>query len=135
MPEIRLSNGQTDYYEIDDFTDPWRAAEVDIVVFQAGLTRHTEMLFHIVPLLSRDVRLIRRDLRGHGNSSIGDTDGYVYELDTLVDEMADFIDKVAKKAVHWIGESTAGMLAIAFARKYPEKLKSLILMATPLALG
>ena len=135
MPEIQLFNGQTDYYEIDDFTDPWRADDVDIAVFQPGMTRHTDMLYHLVPLLSRHVRLIRRDLRGHGNSSIGDTEGYPYNLETLLDEMADSVNKVAKARVHWIGESTAGMLSIAFARKYPEKLKSLTLMSTPLVLG
>ncbi|KAJ4348867.1 uncharacterized protein N0V89_010246 [Didymosphaeria variabile] len=128
MPEI-------DHYEIDDFTKPWLANDVEIVVFQGGITRHTKMLFNVVPLLSGEVRLIRRDLRGHGQSSIGDDKGYKYELDTLVDEMAEFVDKVAGRPVHWIGESTAGMLAIAFARKHPDKVKSLIVMSTPLALG
>ncbi|KAJ5385556.1 Alpha/Beta hydrolase protein [Penicillium concentricum] len=135
MPQLHLSNGQTDYYEINDFTAPWKADETDIVIFQAGIGRHTELLFHLVPLLSGSVRLIRRDLRGHGKSSIGDADGYNYTLDTLVEEMAEFVDKVAKRPVHWVGESTAGMLAIAFAKAYPEKLKSLIIISTPLELG
>jgi len=135
MPEIKLSTGQTDYYEVDDFTDPWRADDVEIVVFQPGISRSTMMLFHLVPLMSRNVRFIRRDLRGHGKSSIGDDENYAYTLDTLVDEMAEFVDKVAQKPVHWVGESTAGMLAIAFAKKYPEKLKSLIVMSSPLVLG
>lgn len=135
MPELLLSNGQIDYHEVDDFTEPWRADEVEIVVFQPGITRHTEMLFHLVPLLAGKVRLIRRDLRGHGRSSIGDAPDYRYTMDTLVDEMAEFVDRVAGRPVHWIGESTAGMVSLAFARKHPDKLKSLTVMATPLSLG
>ena len=131
MPTVRLFNGQTDFYEVDDFTDPWKSATTEIVVFQPGIIRHTEFVFHVVPLMSRQVRFIRRDLRGHGKSSNGE-EGYT--LDTLVDEMADFVDKVAGRPVHWIGESTAGMISIAFAAKHPDKLKSLIIMSSPLVL-
>ncbi|KAH0342002.1 putative cytochrome P450, partial [Aureobasidium melanogenum] len=135
MPECYLSNGQVDYYEIDNFTDPWRSREVETVVFQPGITRHTELLYHLVPILGTKVRLIRRDLRGHGRSSIGDDKDYPYTLDTIADEMAEFVDKVAKGPVHWIGESTAGMTSIAFAAKYPDRLKSLIIMSSPIVLG
>ncbi|KAH7161911.1 Alpha/Beta hydrolase protein [Dactylonectria macrodidyma] len=135
MPLVTLSNGQSDYYEVDDYTDPWDRDECDIVVFQPGILRHTEFMFHLVPLMCRHVRFIRRDLRGHGRSWTPDVSGYQYTLDTLVDEMAEFIDKVAGRPVHWIGESTAGMVSIALAAKYPSKLKSLIVMSSPLVLN
>lgn len=135
MPSVELFNGQMDYYEVDDFTDPWKSSTTDIVVFQPGILRHTEFVYHIVPLMSRDVRFIRRDLRGHGKSSGGDSADYPYTIATLVEEMADFVDKVAGRPVHWIGESTAGMISLAFAAKHPTKLKSLILMSSPLVLG
>jgi pimeloyl-ACP methyl ester carboxylesterase len=135
MPSITLSNGQIDYYEVDDFTDPWKSDTTEIVVFQPGILRHTEFVYHLVPLMSRNVRFIRRDLRGHGQSSGGSDEGYSYTIDTLIDEMAEFVDKAAGRPVHWIGESTAGMLSIAFAAKHPTKLKSLILMSSPLVLG
>lgn len=104
MPTVQLSTGETDYYEDDDFTDPWNSATSDVVVFQPGIIRHTEYLFHLVPLMSRNVRFIRRDLRGHGKSTGGTRDEYSYTLDTLVDEMAEFVDKVVGRPVHWIGE-------------------------------
>lgn len=134
MPFVTLFNGQTDYFEVDDYTDPWNRDEADIVIFQPGILRHTDFTYHLVPLMCRDARFIRRDLRGHGKSSKGDAEGYQYTLTTLVDEMADFVDKVAGRPVHWIGESTAGMVSIAFAEKYPNKLKSLIIMSSPLTL-
>lgn len=135
MPFVELFNGQTDYYEVDDFTDPWKSDTVDIIVFQPGILRHTEFVYHLVPLMSREARFIRRDLRGHGKSSGGDSQDYPYTLDTLIDEMADFVDKVAGRPVHWLGESTAGMISLAFAAKHPNKLKSLILMSSPVVLG
>ncbi|PVH70257.1 alpha/beta-hydrolase [Cadophora sp. DSE1049] len=135
MPSITLPNGQTDYYEVDDYTDPWNKDDADVVIFQPGILRHTEFVFHVVPLMAHNVRFIRRDLRGHGRSSIGDAAGYQYTLDTLVDEMAEFVDQVVGRPVHWIGESTAGMLALAFAKKYPAKLKSVIIMSSPLFLN
>lgn len=134
MPSVTLFNGQSDYYEVDDYTDPWNSGGTEVVVFQPGILRHTEFTFHMVPLMCRDVRFIRRDLRGHGRSSKGNTQDYQYTLNTLVDEMADFVDKVVGRPVHWIGESTAGMVSIAFAEKYPSKLKSLIIMSSPLVL-
>ncbi|EMR69678.1 hypothetical protein MGN70_014486 [Eutypa lata] len=135
MPSVTLFNGQSDYYEVDDYTDPWNSGGTEVVVFQPGILRHTEFTFHMVPLMCRDVRFIRRDLRGHGRSSKGNTQDYQYTLNTLVDEMADFVDKVVGRPVHWIGESTAGMVSIAFAEKYPSKLKSLIIMSSPLVLN
>ena len=134
MPYVDLSTGERDYYEVDDFTDPWKGDSVEIVVFQPGISRLTEHLYHLVPLLSGKVRFIRRDLRGHGRSSGGDSKGYKYTLDTLAAEMAEFVDKVAGRPVHWIGESTAGMVSIAFGEQYPDKLKSLIIMSSPLVL-
>jgi alpha-beta hydrolase superfamily lysophospholipase len=100
MPELKLSTGKTDYYEVDDFTDPWEADTPEIIVWQPGMLRHSDLIFHVVPLLIRDVRLIRRNLRGFGRSSIGDSPGYPYTLDTLVDEIAEFVDKVAGRPVH-----------------------------------
>jgi pimeloyl-ACP methyl ester carboxylesterase len=129
---VQLSTGEWDYYEVDDYTDPW--TEPEIVVYQPGQGRHTDLVFHLVPLFCGRVRFIRRDLRGHGRSSEGKDAEYKFTLDTIVAEEAEFIDKVAGKPVHWMCDSTAGMLGIALAAKYPEKLRSLTLMSTPLVL-
>lgn len=129
---LELSTGERDYYEVDDYTDPWKEAE--IVVYQPGQGRHTDLVYHLVPLFCGRVRFIRRDLRGHGRSSEGKDEGYKFDLDTIIAEEAEFIDKVAGKPVHWLCDSTAGMLGIALAHRYPEKLRSLTLMSSPLVL-
>jgi len=91
-------------------------------------------VYHLVPLFCGKVRFIRRDLRGHGRSSEGKDENYKFDLETIVAEEAEFIDKVAGRPVHWLCDSTAGMLGIALAVKFPEKLKSLTLMSSPLVL-
>ena len=129
---LELSTGEVDYYELDDYTDPW--TEPEIVVYQPGQGRHTELVYHLVPLFCGHVRFIRRDLRGHGRSSEGKDADYKFNLETIVAEEAEFIDKVCGKPVHWLCDSTAGMLGIALAHRYPEKLRSLTLMSSPLVL-
>jgi len=91
-------------------------------------------VYHLAPLFCGRVRFIRRDLRGHGKSSEGKDADYPFDLDTIVAEEAEFIDKVAGKPVHWLCDSTAGMLGLALAHRYPEKLRSLTLMSSPLVL-
>lgn len=127
-----LSTGEYDYYEVDDYTDPW--TEPEIVVYQPGQGRHTDLVYHLVPLFCGRVRFIRRDLRGHGRSSEGKDKGYKFNLDTIIAEEAEFIDKVCGKPVHWLCDSTAGMLGLELAHRYPKKLKSLTLMSSPLVL-
>ncbi len=129
---LELSTGEVDYYEVDDYTDPWK--EPEIVVYQPGQGRHTGLVYHLVPLFCGRVRFIRRDLRGHGRSSEGKDSEYKFDLDTIVAEEAEFIDKVAGKPVHWMCDSTAGMLGLALAHRYPEKVRSLTLMSSPLVL-
>jgi hypothetical protein len=48
--------------------------------------------------------------------------------------MAEFIDRVTGRPVHWTGESTAGIVSIPLAAKQRSKLKSPILMSLPLVL-
>jgi pimeloyl-ACP methyl ester carboxylesterase len=129
---LELSTGETDYYEQDDYTDPWK--EPEIVIYQPGQGRHTDLVYHLVPFFCASVRFIRRDLRGHGRSSEGKFPGYEFTLETIVKEMAEFIDRVAGKPVHWMCDSTAGMLGLALAHRFPEKLRSLTLMSNPLVL-
>jgi pimeloyl-ACP methyl ester carboxylesterase len=55
--------------------------------------------------------VIRRDLRGHGYSTYpkkGET--YAYTIDTILDEIMETLDDLKVDKVHFLGESTGGML-------------------------
>ncbi|PVH78056.1 alpha/beta-hydrolase [Cadophora sp. DSE1049] len=135
MPYITHPNGQRTHYLEDDFTDPWKPAET--IVIQHGFARHAAFWYHWIPVLSRHYRVVRRDARGHGHSSyppFPNTTTYDYSVETIVDEVVDTLDQLDLRKVHFIGESTSGILGCILAAKYPERLHSLTLCSSPTVL-
>ena len=115
---------------IDDFTDPWKSSTTETILIQPGFGRHSAFFYHWIPALARHYRVVRRDLRGHGLSSVPGPD-YDYSLDTILGEMVDTIDQLGVEKVHVLGESTGGMLAVAFAGRYHDRCHSLTTCAVP----
>jgi pimeloyl-ACP methyl ester carboxylesterase len=125
---ITHPNGQTSHVVIDDFTDPWETPET--IFIQPGFGRHHGFWYHWIPALARHYRVVRRDLRGHGYSSCPGPD-YDYSLETVLAEIVDTLDQLHLEKVHVLGESTGGMVAVAFAGNYPSRCLSLTTCATP----
>ncbi|EUC48466.1 hypothetical protein COCMIDRAFT_87333 [Bipolaris oryzae ATCC 44560] len=129
-------NGQKSHYILNDFTDPWKPHET--VLIQHGFGRHSAFWYHWIPALSRHYRVVRRDLRGHGYSSYpgqkqtaeGDGD-YEYNVDTIIGEIIDTLDQLGLQKVHFLGESTSGMLGEILAARHPERLLSLTVCSSP----
>jgi len=48
------------YYELDDFTPPWRQSET--IWIQHGFGRNLRFWSHRVPLLAGHLRIVRRDM-------------------------------------------------------------------------
>jgi pimeloyl-ACP methyl ester carboxylesterase len=132
-PSSRLithPNGQTTHIFDDNFTDPWKPHET--IVIQHGFGRHGEFWYHWVPFLSRRYRVIRRDARGHGHSSSPQQgSGYDYSVDTIIDEIIDTLDQLKLPKVHFLGESTSGIVGEILAAKHPDRLHSLIICSSP----
>lgn len=123
-------NAQTTHVVIDDYTDPWTQAET--IVIQGGFARHSAFWYHWIPALARHYRVVRRDTRGHGKSSApAETDDYKYTLDTILEEIVDTFDQLGLEKVHFLGESTSGMIGEALAARYPQRLHSLIICSSP----
>ncbi|KAF2277564.1 putative alpha/beta fold family hydrolase [Westerdykella ornata] len=123
-------NGQKTHYIENDFADPWKAH--DTILIQHGFGRHAEFWYHWIPVLSRKYRVIRRDLRGHGYSSYPNPgDEYEYTVHTILDEIIDTLDALGVEKVHFLGESTGGMLGEMLAARNPERLHSLTICSTP----
>jgi pimeloyl-ACP methyl ester carboxylesterase len=49
----------------------------------------------------------------------------------MLSEIVDMLDQLHIDKIHFLGESTSGMLGMAFAAKYPERLHSLIICSSP----
>ena len=123
------ANGCRMYYEIDDYTDPW-VAEQETIWLQHGVGRSTKFWYHWVPALARNYRVLRRDMRGHGQSSAPPPD-HKWSLDELAEDMRAFMDTIELKQVHYVGESIGGIIGIVFATRWPERLKSLTICNSP----
>ena len=130
MPTVR-ANGLDTYYERDDFTDPWTKSET--VWIQHGYGRSSRHWYHWVPRLAREYCVLRRDLRGHGQST-DPGPAYVWTVEDLLEDMLGFLDAVGLEKVHYVGESVGGILGIAFAARWPERFKSMTLVAAPTAI-
>jgi len=125
-------NGQRTHYICDDFTDPWKPRET--ILIQHGFGRHAQFWYPWIPVLSRKYRVIRRDLRGHGFSSFPSPEEraeYQYDIDTIIGEVVDTLDQLNIEKVHFLGESTGGMLGEIFAAKHSDRLLSLTVCSTP----
>jgi pimeloyl-ACP methyl ester carboxylesterase len=127
---LKHPNKQTTHVIVDDFTDPWVVPET--ILIQGGFARHSAFWYHWIPSLARSYRVIRRDTRGHGKSSTPEpSDNYDYTLDTILSEIVDTLDQLGLQKVHFIGESTSGMLGEAFAAKFSNRLFSLTICSSP----
>jgi pimeloyl-ACP methyl ester carboxylesterase len=127
MPTITANNCAM-YYELDDFTPPWKPSET--IWIQHGFGRNLRFWAHWVPLLSGKLRVLRRDMRGHGGSADPGPD-HQWSAEELLQDMKGFLDALGLDRVHYLGESIGGTLGIAFAARWPDRLKSLTLLAAP----
>jgi pimeloyl-ACP methyl ester carboxylesterase len=125
-------NGQRTHYISNDFAKPWKPRET--ILIQPGFGRHANFWYHWIPLLASKYRVIRRDLRGHGHSSFpsgAEKHTYAYTIDTIVGEIVDTLDQLDIPKVHFLGESTSGILGDVLAAKYPDRLLSLTVCSMP----
>jgi pimeloyl-ACP methyl ester carboxylesterase len=129
MPDL-ITLGQKTHYKDDCFVAPFEPTPQTILI-QHGYGRSSNFWYEWVPLLSSKYRVIRRDLRGHGESSAPNRDTYDWSLDTMLAEIIDMLDQLGLQKVHFLGESTSGMLGMALAAKYPDRLHSLIICSSP----
>lgn len=98
------------------------------LLFIHGFPLNRQMWAPQVGELAKVARVIAPDLRGHGESPRLPGP---YEMDLLASDMAAFLDALAiKKRIVICGLSMGGYVAFAFYRKYPERLRAMILTAT-----
>lgn len=97
----------------------------DLVMLH-GWSMHSGVWHQLAEGLAEHFTLHLVDLPGHGHSDWQDG---AFELDRLLPELAANTPEQAT----WLGWSLGGLIALAFAQRYPEKVNKLSLMAaTPL---
>ena len=119
MPHIWINNANL-YYEEE-------GEGQDTIVFGHSLLFNLRMFDDQTHFLRSQYRCVRFDFRGQGKSEVT-ADGY--DLDTLTEDAAQLITTLECSPCHFVGFSMGGMVAQRLAIKYPELIKSLILIDT-----
>lgn len=128
MPHITVG-GNAFYYESDSYCPPWEH-EPPTVLISHGIGRNLNFFRPWVPHLADRFRVIRRDMRGHGKSFDPGSD-YAWSLNDLIDDILGFLDEMNIKRVHYVGESAGGVLGLALAAKFPDRLLSVTAISAP----
>jgi pimeloyl-ACP methyl ester carboxylesterase len=128
MESFVASDGVRIAYAVDDFTDPWREADTVLLVHAAmGSSRR---FFGWVPHLARDFRVVRLDLRGHGESDPQGPEPITF--DRLVLDLTELLDHLGITKVHISGSSAGAYISQGFTSRHPSRVASLgVFAATP----
>ncbi len=119
MPFLNLTNARLYYEEEGQGTET--------MVFGHSLLFNLRMFDDQVAFFKDRYRCLRLDFRGQGQSEI--TAGG-YDFETLTEDVREFIEVTNAAPCHFVGFSMGGMVAMRLAIKYPELIKSLILIDT-----
>ncbi|TVY01898.1 alpha/beta fold hydrolase [Paenibacillus cremeus] len=92
------------------------------VVLLHGFCGSSAYWDQLIPRLEGRCRVIAPDLRGHGESSAPADN--VYSMETLAEDIAGLLDAIELGPVILLGHSLGGYTALAFAEKFPNKLRA-----------
>jgi pimeloyl-ACP methyl ester carboxylesterase len=127
MMQFHASDGIRLAYDITDFTDPWTTPATLILLHAAmGSSRR---FYAMVPPLCRYFRVVRMDLRGHGQSHVPASEPPL-TIDRLVQDVHELMDELGCIRAHFVGNSAGGYVAENLAMQSPERVASLCLFGS-----
>lgn len=92
-----------------------------------GIGANRSIWRFMTPKLSQHFKVISYDLRNHGQSPMSEAN---FGLDELVNDLELVRQRSSVDSAHFAGHSLGGMIGPAYARKYPDRVKSLGLLST-----
>ncbi len=105
----------------------WEAGRGAPLVLVHGIGASHAAWTAVVDSLKAHYRCISYDLRGHGEAPIP---AAPFTLDDLVADLERLRDRLDLPGMHIAGHSLGGMIGPAYARKYPDRTKTLSLLST-----
>lgn len=129
MPTATSHDDIALHYEVYDFTNPWE--EAPTVLLQHGFGRSGRFWFSIIPYLARHYRLVCPDFRGLGSSSANFDPASGITVENYLQDLIAIADHAGAGRFHFVGESIGGTVGYAFAATYPERVRSLSVLASP----
>jgi len=128
MPTIRLDEGLSLHCALDDYLWPWKVSTP--VVMMHGFARNATFWNRWVPAIAANRRIYRPDLLGCGASDVP-APGYRFTQEKIVAEILAVFKAMPLSRVHWVGESSGGIIGLLLAAAHPECIASLVLCNTP----
>lgn len=95
------------------------------VVLIHGFLENSTMWKNIIPEISKKNNVISIDLLGHGKTACL---GYVHSMELFAETIAAVLKHLKIRKCILIGHSLGGYVALAFAEKFPQKIKGLCLL-------
>ncbi len=128
MPTIRLAEGLSLHCTVDDYLWPWEAPTP--VLMMHGFARNAAFWKRWVPPIAASRRVYRPDLLGCGKSDVP-APGYAYTPEGIEAQILAVLDALSLTRVHWVGESSGGIIGLLLAAAHPERIATLVLCNTP----
>lgn len=119
MPYIQLNNTKLFYIK--------EGEGKEVIVLSHGLLWSHRMFRAQIEFLKKYFTVIAYDHRGQGQSEVSPG---TYDMDLLTQDALELIDKVACQPVHFLGLSMGGFVGMRLAARYPDRVKSLMLLET-----
>ncbi|WP_407421169.1 alpha/beta fold hydrolase [Methanobrevibacter sp.] len=99
----------------------------ETLVFIHGLSDNLLFWEFLASNLKNDYRVLRIDLRGHGETELGSD---AVTMDLLTNDLKNLLDNLEIKNANLIGFSLGGAVALDFTVRYSKMVSSLVLMST-----
>ena len=128
MPMIRLDDGVSVHCAVDDYLWPWDAPTP--VLMMHGFARNANFWNRWVPAIAESRRIYRPDLLGCGASDAPPAH-YRYSPQNIEAQILALLDAFSLSRVHWVGESSGGIIGLLLAASHPARIASLVLCNTP----
>jgi pimeloyl-ACP methyl ester carboxylesterase len=128
MPTIRLAEGLSLHCAVDDYLWPWQVSTP--VLMMHGFARNATFWNRWVPPIAESRRIYRPDLLGCGASDVPAAD-YHFTPEKIGAEILAVFEAMSLSRVHWVGESSGGIIGLLLAAAHPERIASLVLCNTP----
>ena len=128
MPSVRLDEGLSLHCAVDNYLWPWEAPTP--VLMMHGFARNATFWNRWVPAIAESRRIYRPDLLGCGTSDFP-ASGYHFTPEKIGAEILAVFAAMSLKRVHWVGESSGGIIGLLLAAAHPERIASLVLCNTP----
>jgi pimeloyl-ACP methyl ester carboxylesterase len=118
------------HYDLADYTAPWRETPPDTILLYHGYARNMLFWRPWVPLLASDYRVLWFDARGCGETTKPPA-GTKMSFSQLAGDAIGLMDQLGIERVHWVGESSGGIVGMTAALEHAKRLSTLTLCDTP----